>query len=485
MWRSLSPVLSDSVIMSAGTILGSGATILIAPLLSRLYEPSTFGMLAVYVSLLALAAPVSSLRYEMALPIERDDDAAANLLVVSITLAILTSAVCGGIAIWYPGLISRFAKDPGLNRYLLLLPVAFLFTAVYQVLSSWAVRTRAFQQIARTRVSQSVGCAGIQLSTGALSGSAWGLFAGDLVGRAAGTGVLFRHLMKTWPACSISFKAASLVMRRYVKFPMLTTWASVLTMAGSQLPVLILSRSFGLEVAGWYALTSRVLGTPSSLVGQALGQAFLGHAAHLRHNERELRTLTESIAGWVFLLGLPVFLFIGVEGKGLFGAVFGAPWAVAGVYAQFLAPMFCLWMVASPLNNLLTIREWQGTTVAISVLHSAITVASMYVGIRWKSPDAAIAGLGLGLFLMCAGNLERLFRAGYSNWARVLKRVAPMAVCAILSVVPVGLAIRNVALWGVAVRLLVSGLLYLVLIRAGKFYPSAAWNEPQPAGGDQ
>lgn len=481
MWRSLSPVLSDSVIMSAGTILGSGATILIAPLLSRLYEPTAFGMLAVYVSLLALAAPVSSLRYEAALPIEKDDATAANLLVVCIALAFLTSGIAGGISIWYPQLISRWAKDPGLNRYLVLLPVAFWFSAVYQILSSWAIKSRAFQQIARTRISQSVGSAGIQLATGAMSGSVWGLFAGDLVGRAAGTGVLARHLIKTWPVGSISFKAARLVMRRYIKFPLLTTWASVLTMAGAQLPVLILSRSFGLEAAGWYALTSRVLGTPSSLVGMALGQAFLGHAAHLSSRKNELRALTESTAGWVFAVGLPVFLFIGLEGRGLFVVAFGPRWADAGLYAQLLAPLFCLWMVASPLNHLLTIREWQGTTVGLSILHCAFTVGALYYGILVKSATAGIAALGVALFLLTAANLQRLFAAGYTGWGRILRRVAPMAACAALAIGPVALLIRSPALWGVTVRFLAAGGIYLSLLRVWKLYPSDLWNAPEQA----
>ena len=476
-WRSLSPLLSDSLILSAGTALGASATILASPIITRLYDPSVFGMFAVYGSLLGLATPVASLRYETAIPIEKDDAHAANLLVVSVAIALLMSVVAGGVVFLYPEILSYFGKGPGLKRYLILLPIAYLCTGVYQALSGWAVRNRAFTQISRTRISQSVGCAGVQLSVGALNGSPWGLFSGDLVSRAGGTGLLLTHLVKTWPAGAFSLRTCGATMRRYVRFPLFTTWASVLTMAGSQLPVLILSRSFSLEVAGWYALTSRVLGTPSSLVGQALGQAFLGHAARLKHQKGELRAMTESTAGWVFLIALPVFLFIGLEGKQLFAAVFGARWAPAGVYAQILAPLFCLWMVASPLNHLLTIREWQGTTVGISFLHCTLTIAALYTGIWMKSAEIGITALGIGLFFLTVVNLQRLFHAGYSGWGRVLRRIAPMAGCALLAVFPVAFANRSPSLWAIGIRFLVSGVLYSSLVRTWRLYPSAAWSD--------
>ena len=167
--------MRDSIVLSAGTALGASATILSAPIISRLYSPATFGTFAVFVALLALVTPMGSLRYESAIPIEKDDLSAANLLMVSIAIALLFPVIVAVIAIWHPGIVSYFGKGPGLKRFSILLPIAFWCTAVYQVLSSWAVRSRAFQQIARTRVSQSVRSVGVQLSVGFLNGSAWGL----------------------------------------------------------------------------------------------------------------------------------------------------------------------------------------------------------------------------------------------------------------------------------------------------------------------
>jgi len=480
LWRSLDPVLAGSIVLSAGTILGGGTVVLLSPIITRLYGPATFGMLAVYVSLLTLAAPFASMRYEMAIPIEKNDAAAANLLLISLALAVLTTAVAAVAVTWHLDLILRIVKEPSLGRYLPFLPIAFCFAAVYQVLSSWAVRNQAFLQIARTRASQSLGSVGTKLAVGLVNGSPWGLFAGDLIGRASGTGVLLTHLIRTWPSGAISLRTAAAAMRRYVKFPLLTTWASVLTTAGSQLPILILSRHFGMAVAGWYALTSSVLGTPSSLVGQALGQAFLGRAAHLQNRKDELRALTESTLGWIFVIGLPVFTFVGLEGPRLFTAVFGERWAVAGIYAQRLAPLAFIWLVASPLNHLLTIREWQEIPAAFCVVQCIFTISALYAGIWLKSPEAGITILGIGMFLLTSVVMEVALRAGYTSWGRLLRRLLPLAGCALLAIAPASAILRSPTLPVLVAQFVASLIIYFFLVRVWRLYPSASWNAAAP-----
>ena len=54
-------------VVSAGSAMGQGLLIVSAPLLTRLYTPADFGVLAVYVSIVSILVVVASLRYEMAI----------------------------------------------------------------------------------------------------------------------------------------------------------------------------------------------------------------------------------------------------------------------------------------------------------------------------------------------------------------------------------------------------------------------------------
>ena len=71
-------------LLLGGTAGAQMLTVLAAPLLTRLYSSEDFGLLSVYTSLLALIGVVSSLRYELAIPLPEDDGEAANVAVLSL-----------------------------------------------------------------------------------------------------------------------------------------------------------------------------------------------------------------------------------------------------------------------------------------------------------------------------------------------------------------------------------------------------------------
>jgi O-antigen/teichoic acid export membrane protein len=54
-------------VVTAASALGQGLLIVSAPLLTRLYTPADFGVLAVYGSIVSLVAVVAALRYELAI----------------------------------------------------------------------------------------------------------------------------------------------------------------------------------------------------------------------------------------------------------------------------------------------------------------------------------------------------------------------------------------------------------------------------------
>lgn len=69
-------------ILVSGTAAAQALTVLAAPLLTRLYSPDDFGLLAVYASLLSLIMVVSSLRYKLAIRLPEDDGEAANVAAI-------------------------------------------------------------------------------------------------------------------------------------------------------------------------------------------------------------------------------------------------------------------------------------------------------------------------------------------------------------------------------------------------------------------
>ena len=78
-------------VLVGGTAGAQIMSLLAAPLLTRLYTPEDFGLIAVYGSLLAIISVITCLRYELAIPLPEDEGVAANLVMLCLVLVITMS----------------------------------------------------------------------------------------------------------------------------------------------------------------------------------------------------------------------------------------------------------------------------------------------------------------------------------------------------------------------------------------------------------
>src|SRR5512142_456745 len=86
-------------LLAGGTAFGQVITVAAAPLLTRLYSPGDFGVLAVFGSIVSVLAVVASLNYHLAIPLPDEDSAAARLLVLSLLLLGATGLLSGVVVV--------------------------------------------------------------------------------------------------------------------------------------------------------------------------------------------------------------------------------------------------------------------------------------------------------------------------------------------------------------------------------------------------
>lgn len=150
-------------ILVGGTAGAQALMILAAPLLTRLYTPEYFGLLAVYSGLLAIFAVVASLQYELAIPLPESNSEAANVLVLSLLVVILMTGISAIMVLVAGEQMADVLNTPKLASYFWLLPLGVFLSGIYNIFNYWAVRTQAFGDIARTRVSQTLVTLVVQL----------------------------------------------------------------------------------------------------------------------------------------------------------------------------------------------------------------------------------------------------------------------------------------------------------------------------------
>lgn len=369
-------------VLVGGTAGAQLLTVLAAPLLTRLYSPEDFGLLAAFSAILALCIVAVAGRYELAIPIPEKESDAANLTCLSILIMLIVVTLASTVLPFAGHAIASVLNSPDLAEYLWLLPIAIFAVGAYEIFSKWALRKRDYKIIAQTRLVQSVGTVAIQVAGSALGVLA--LLGGQAVGQGLGASRLIVAAARNgdWRACSLrGMREQAFVHRRY---PQYSLWSGLLNTASLQLAPLVFITIYGPLVAGLYALTLRVLSMPGSLIGNAIGSVFLAEAPDaIRKGEFTalVAKLHISLAK-VAALPLVVLLFFGQD---LFRIIFGPSWETAGTYAQMMAPWIYLqfqWAPLSMIGNLLELqRQILLSHIANLGFRFSVLAACAYIGL--------------------------------------------------------------------------------------------------------
>ncbi|HEU4965036.1 MAG TPA: GNAT family N-acetyltransferase [Bacilli bacterium] len=399
-------------VLAGGTVFSQGLLIVVSPLLTRLYTPEDFGMLAVYISMLSLLLVVASWLYEQAIPLPAAEEDALHLLLLSLLLVGGTAMLTALGVWWFGDEMAAWGQVPALQPYLWLLPLSLLGAGAYQALNQWAVRREAFRLVTKTRLQQSVGAVTTQVGLGLLSGPL-GLLVGDAVSRMLGSSSLLRAAWREVRGCweKVSWRGIRQMVKRYRRFPLLSTWPTLLNGWLLQIPLLLLTSVHGAQVVGLYALAQRVLGLPIGVIGGAVSQVYMAEAA--RRVQREPERMPQLFWGTVkhlALIGLPLLLVLAVAAPWCFGWVFGEEWRESGEYVRLMSLLFYLQFLSIPIGNNLVVYERQDLHLLREGVRIVLMGGTVLVVVLGELSSVAAVALLSG-----TGSLGYLLH-GYLSW---------------------------------------------------------------------
>jgi O-antigen/teichoic acid export membrane protein len=394
---------SVSVLVS-GTALAQLAAIAASPMLTRIYRPTDFGALQVFVSLMMFALVAAAGRYEFAILLPEDDQSSIDIVALA-ALCVCVSATLASAAvlIWHFNWILP-ASLSVLRGYLWLLPVSILGGGLYQVLSYWAMRHGDYTQIAKSKFTQAGVQVATQLGVGLLVHGSFGLLVGDGAGRMMGSGRFVRNL---WRKSAKQLRCVRLsrmikLAVRYREYPLVSMWGALINSSGLALPALFLAQFYGARNTGWFALVNRVLGVPTALIGLSIAQVYASEAARLsRSDPKRLMYIFLKTTRHMLYLGLAPCIAFTILAPWIFEFIFGHAWREAGEYARYLAFMFYAGFINSPVSWTLNILERQRAQFAWDISRLALTVAAMVVPYRLGyGPRVAILNYGTAMTIM-------------------------------------------------------------------------------------
>lgn len=376
----MSTFFTNVLKMVSGNVIAQIFVILLMPILTRLYSPGDFGVFQLFLSISTIITALSCLSYQFAIMLPKDDEDAANIVILCVILITIISIASGSIFILYSDVIGKVLNAPVISQYLIFLPFVVFFSSIFSVMTYWLSRRTQFGTIATAQVVNSVSLRVTQIGMGIYSISSFGLIAGLIVGYIASLVVLLRQIKDDISLFrAVKVKDIKILARRYKRFPIFTSWSYVAMTVSTQMVPLLLVFFFNPVIVGYYAIAYMVVFLPMVLIGNATLQVFFQKASEEKNQTGSLKNIFQETQQRLISIGMfPMFALI-ILGPDLFAFVLGSQWYVAGQYAGILAPWVLLNFVAAPLSCILYVLEKQTVdlTFNILILVSYIVVLSM------------------------------------------------------------------------------------------------------------
>jgi O-antigen/teichoic acid export membrane protein len=375
-----SSVFRDVAKLVSGTAGGRMILLLAMPVVTRLYSPEHFELLAVYAAMVGTISVAACLRLEIAIPLAETDDDAAHLLAMSLMATAATALALLVLSGAASETIARLVGSPDLSRYVWLVSFGVLFTASYSALQFWATRARRFGAIARTRIGQAATGAATMVGLGFLGLTPVGLLLGNMLSVGAGGLSLALRTMRDDRSklAVISRRGMAGALRRHRRYPLFSTPEALANTAGIQVPILMIAATADDE-AGQLFLAMQIMAAPMTLLGASVGQVYASRAAEEMRNLR-LHRFTVSMMRRLFLIGLWPMAAAALLAPAFFAVIFGAEWQRAGVIVAWIAPWMLLQLTVSPVSMGLHISGHQRAAMGLQLIGLVLRVGAVAIG---------------------------------------------------------------------------------------------------------
>jgi len=416
-----------AAILASGTIIAQGSLVLALPLLTRIYSPNDFSVLATYASILAIFSGIACLRFEVAIPQPDSDDEALSLLRLSLIAPFLLSLVAFIVIFFMQTGTFAGRKLPVIDGYAWLLPIGILVVGWYAAISYWFLRLKRYADVSINKVWQSISSVLVQLGVGLFLIGPFGLILGHLASGGAGVIGLIIKLRRSAIRvfAPISGQRLRDTFYKYRDFPRYSVPESLANNLNIQLPIILIAAwSVGPEV-GFLALASRVIQAPVALIGGALSQVYSSRASE-EHRAGELAEFTAKILEGLIRTGVGPLIFIGLISSKIFPIVFGAEWSRAGDIVFWMTPWIVMQFLASPISLALHITSRQKVALIIQLIGLMVRVGAVLIAAYFSKQNLVNAYAGSGFLfyliyfaavLLCVGvKLRRVADMFLKNW---------------------------------------------------------------------
>lgn len=350
--RSKSTFARNVITLMTGTSIAQAIPIAISPILTRMYSPEDFGLLAIYMSCVAILSVVATGKYELAIALPVSDIDAANIGVLALKICAAVSCLLTIPIFMFGNSIAQILGNRDIASWLYLLPLSVFSVASFNTFQFWCNRNSDYRAMSANRIQNAGLSAGASVGFGVAKVHA-GQIIGTLLGQFLAVGWIAR---KIWKQDRKVFAGTNVttqlkLARDYAAHPKHVAPSQLLGVIATQIPNWIVSHFYSLNGLGFFSLAYRLVSLPTGLIASAIGDVYRQKIAVAYQEHGEFRQIFLKTLRTTSILAIFPFGIMYVVAPSLFAFVFGESWRIAGDYARILVVASFFQFVFTPVDK--------------------------------------------------------------------------------------------------------------------------------------
>ena len=167
--------------------------------------------------------------------------------------------------------------------------------------------------------------------------------------------------------------------KKYKDIPVFNTIINLTNNLSNELPVLLITKYFGLANSGIYGLAMKFTRAPVGVFQQSVSQVFFNNASKTYNDNGNLHALV--IKTTKNLLLISVFIFIPLFAISFYlDILFGEDWSDVGLYSRILIPWLFFAFLSNPITSLIIILNKQKTIVVYDIFLLIFRFLALFMG---------------------------------------------------------------------------------------------------------
>lgn len=372
--------VKNFLILFSGNTISQVIPFILAPFVARLYTPQEIAVQENFLAIASLVAIAAAGRYEFAFLIPKEERPARQLMLLSLVIAISVS-IASCIAIIFSSEISSFYNTNELESLIIFLPLAILLLSLLSIFNQWMIRVGNYPFITAARILQSLIQNGGYVVLGFVGWGVSGLLIGWLIGVLIPVVALLFSAKRDLKSSDLNTSEIKKLALEHKDFPTINSIHAFTDILATQFLIYwLITRNYGAAALGLFALMSRYVRAPLTLVGSAIGQLFFrdfGMASG--EQQKEIAVFNRSLK-WMAAFAIPAMIIIVIWGPEIFGLYLGQQWIQAGEMARLMAPAMLFNILSGVVSSTAILKQKQKTAYLFSLIGYFISFVALAVG---------------------------------------------------------------------------------------------------------